>query len=682
MAILQTICAPSFDDARAPLLATVIGKPLLASLSMGGWRGVDGTLMPMPSIYPLLDTVLTNPAGQAWAILLREGQDAAEVVVGDITDIDELAQIPPAQVGLPNLTLVPFRQIAERGFDVHDDGTPLRVLAATAYERVPTADLTEILRGALPADPVEVTGERFSVSDEEYAEIVTRVIEDEIGNGEGANFVIRRDILGTTSARPCDAALTWLHTLINDERNAYWTFAVHTPGHTLVGATPERHVSVQDGRVQMNPISGTFRHPRDEAELEPEFAAFIKDTKETEELFMVVDEEMKMMAQICTHGGRITGPYLKQMAHLTHTEYLLDGQAESDPRDVLRLTMFAPTVTGSPMENACTVIKRHEPAGRGYYAGVLALIERDADGMEHLDAPILIRTVHLFDADAGSGGTIVKISAGATLVRHSDPASEVAETVAKASGMLAALGLTPRRDLAYAVQLGDLPGVAQALADRNDVLSAFWMSPQGQRPDPDLAGQSVLVVDAEDTWTQMLAHQVRHFGMHAQVRRWDAVAAAELDAFDLVLFGPGPGDPDDAEDPRMLHIRALMQARLDADRPLLAVCLSHQVLASIAGMSLTKLARPNQGVQIPVDLWGTLARIGFYNTFVARPGEAALPRSGGESVPLEVAVDDTHDAVVGLRGPGVASIQGHAESVLSRDGLATLHGLIRHTLLG
>ena len=640
----------------------------------------------MPSIYPLLDAVLADPAGQAWAILVREGQDAAEVVVGDITDIDTLAQIPPAQTGLPNLTLVPFRQIAERGFDVYDDGTPLRVLAATAYERVPVIDLVHHLHAALPPGIIEVTGERFSVSDDEYAEIVTRVIEDEIGNGEGANFVIRRDILGSTSARPCDAALTWLHTLINDERNAYWTFAVHTPGHTLVGATPERHVSVQDGRVQMNPISGTFRHPRDEAELEPEFAAFIKDTKETEELFMVVDEEMKMMAQICTHGGRITGPYLKQMAHLTHTEYLLDGQAESDPRDVLRLTMFAPTVTGSPMENACTVIKRHEPAGRGYYAGVLALIERDHDGMEHLDAPILIRTVHLVGESGGEGdadgGTTVRISAGATLVRHSDPVSEVAETVAKASGMLAALGLTPRRELAYAVQLSDLPGVAQALADRNDVLSAFWMSPQGQRPDPDLAGQSVLVIDAEDTWTQMLAHQVRHFGMRAQVRRWDEVAAHDLDAFDLVLFGPGPGDPDDAADPRMLHIRALMQTRLDADRPLLAVCLSHQVLASIAGMSITKLAQPNQGVQIPVDLWGTPARIGFYNTFVARPGQAALSRAGGESVPLAVAVDDIHDAVVGLRGPGVASIQGHAESVLSRDGLTTLHGLIRHTLLG
>ncbi|CAN5401525.1 phenazine biosynthesis protein PhzE [soil metagenome] len=626
----------------------------------------------------LLDAVLVDPIGQSWAILVREGQDAAEILIGDVTDIDLLAQIPPAQERLPILTLVPFAQIAERGFDVREDGTPLRVLAATAYDRVPVSHLIAALSQAQVANgEVTVHDERFSVSDEDYAHVVEQVIEDEIGNGEGANFVIRRDVLGRIEAPPAHAALTWLHHLLTDERGAYWTFAVHTPGHTLIGATPERHVSVQDGRVRMNPISGTFRHPTDEAaqDLLPSFEAFIKDTKETEELFMVVDEEMKMMAQICTHGGRITGPYLKQMAHLTHTEYLLDGQAESDPRDVLRLTMFAPTVTGSPMENACTVIKRHENSGRGYYAGVLALLERDRDGVENLDAPILIRTAHL------SGDGVVKVSAGATLVRHSDPRSEVAETIAKASGMLAALGMRPRRELSSAVQLADVEGVPAALAQRNEVLSPFWLSPQAQQPDPDLAARSVLIVDAEDMWTRMLAHQVRHFGMAPIVRRWESVAAGDLGDFDAVLFGPGPGDPDDAEAPRMQHLRSLMQAQLDADRPLVAVCLSHQVLASLAGMRITKLERPNQGVQIPVDLWGTPARIGFYNTFVARPGEAALTLASGEARPLEVAVDDIHDAVVGLRGTRIISLQGHAESVLSRDGLSTLHALIRHSLL-
>lgn len=381
-----------------------------------------------------------------------------------------------------------------------------------------------------------------------------------------------------------------------------------------------------------------------------------------------------MMAQVCSHGGRITGPHLKQMAHLTHTEYLLDGSSAADVRGVLRATMFAPTVTGSPMENACTVIRRHEPGGRGYYSGVLALLELDEEGGEALDAPILIRTAHV------DGDGQISVSAGATLVRHSDPRSEVAETAAKARGMLAALGLRERPQVGYEVDLASLPGVGQDLADRNEALSPFWLSPQESRPDPMLAGRRVLVVDAEDTWTQMLAHMVRHVGMTAEVRRWERVQAPDVadPTWDLVLLGPGPGDPTDLGDPRIVRLRELLEARLATDLPLLAVCLSHQVLASVAGLEIGKLPSPNQGVQLPVDLWGQVRRIGFYNTFVARPPRDADVSVGGR--PLELAVHEPDDAVVAMRGPGVATIQGHAESVLSRDGLVTLHGLIRHAL--
>ena len=635
----------------------------------------------------LLDQILADPSGQSWAILWREGQDQVEVILGEVHDLEALRELPRPDDGMPVLALVPYRQVAERGLAAHDDGAPLRVLRPrdrTAYGRMAVQDLV----AALPDDPVEVTGERFSVSDEDYAATVQQVIEQEIGEGEGANFVIRRDVVAHTQTDPGTAALTWLRTLLTDERGAYWTFAVHTPGHTLVGATPERHVSLDGGRVWMNPISGTFRHPLQESEIEPEFREFVKDTKETEELFMVVDEEMKMMAQVCSDGGRITGPLLKQMAHLTHTEYLLDGSSEADVRDVLRHTMFAPTVTGSPMENACAVIRRYEPTGRGYYSGVLALIDLDDLGGERLDAPILIRTAHVAD-----DGTIT-VSAGATLVRHSDPVSECAETAAKARGMLAALGLRPRRELTYAVDLATLPRVAEDLAARNESLSPFWLSPQEARPDPELMGRRVLVVDAEDTWTQMLAHMVRHAGMTAEVRRWESVApqdvaggaegagGPDVQPWDLVLFGPGPGDPVARDDARMTRLRELIAARLDADLPLLAVCLSHQVLSAMAGLEIRKLTHPNQGVQIPVDLWGEQRLIGFYNTFVAQPPAAGDPPPRIAGRELEVAVHEPDDAVVALRGRGVATIQGHAESVLSRDGLVTLHGLIRHALAG
>ena len=107
---------------------------------------------------------------------------------------------------------------------------------------------------------------------------------------------------------------------------------------------------------------------------------------------MVVDEELKMMCDICHEGGQVLGPFLKPMTHLVHTEYLLAGRTDRDVREVLRDTMYAATVTGSPVENACRLIKKYETEGRGYYGAALALLGRDAAGRPTADSPIVIRT--------------------------------------------------------------------------------------------------------------------------------------------------------------------------------------------------------------------------------------------------------------------------------------------------
>ncbi|MBN9169458.1 MAG: hypothetical protein J0J11_05990, partial [Microbacterium sp.] len=46
----------------------------------------------------------------------------------------------------------------------------------------------------------------------------------------------------------------------------------------------------------------------------------------------------------------------------------------------------------------------------------------------------------------------------------------------------------------------------------------------------------------------------------------------------------------------------------------------------------------------------------------------------------EVAADPVSGDVYALRGPGFASVQGHLESILSRDGMTTLERLVGHAL--
>ncbi|MGW0393217.1 anthranilate synthase family protein [Streptomyces sp. NPDC003042] len=615
--------------------------------------------------------------------------DTVEVLLGPVHEAERLADLPVGE--LPTLALVPFRQIRERGFDVRDDGTPLSVLVAEeAYEIPLSAALA-----ALPDHAVRVEGGGFDVPDEAYAATVERVIREEIGRGEGANFVIRRTYEGRIDGFGRADALALFRRLLVGERGAYWTYVVHTGDRTLVGASPEVHVRMSNGRgerealpfeggggrrvggtVVMNPISGTYRYPA-EGPTADSLLAFLGDRKETEELSMVVDEELKMMCTVGDMGGVVVGPRLKEMSHLAHTEYELRGRSSLDVREVLRETMFAATVTGSPVQNACRVIERYESGGRGYYAGALALLGLDSAGAQTLDSPILIRT-----ADIAPDGAL-RVPVGATLVRHSDPAGEVAETHAKAAGVLAALGVRDAapRPAFEGAGLADDPRVQAALASRRADLAPFWLRMQ-ERP-AEVTGHA-LVVDGEDTFTAMLAHVLRVAGLEVTVRRYDdpGLRAAALAWDGPVVLGPGPGNPADSGDPKMRTLRALAGELLATHRGgILGVCLGHELLAAELGLPLIRKAEPAQGAQTRIDLFGAEEVVGFYNTYTAHCDTSTAARLAVAGV--DVSRDPSTGEVHAIRSAsGFAGVQFHPESVLTLRGAELVRDLLAGVRVG
>ena len=643
----------------------------------------------VPSATAALEQVTGQ---QAWAVIRLRDSETVTLVGGPLVPAERLADIPLAE-GVPEagrrfdtLVAVPFRQAVERGFEVHDDGTPLAVVRIETEIEVPLADLV----AALPDEPVEFTDRGgFETSDEEYAGTVGRIISDEIGNGEGANLVVGRHYRARLAdwglETGTDKALTVLRRLLEQERGAYWSYCFWTGDRFLIGASPERHVSVHAGDVRMNPISGTFRvstgsttgsgstaGAEGAAETTEQRKArllrFLADEKEIYELFMVVDEELKMMCDICHEGGQVLGPFLKPMTHLVHTEYLLAGRTRLDVRDVLRMSMFAATVTGAPVENACRLIKKYESEGRGYYAGALALIGRDESGRPTADSPIVIRT-----ADVTPDG-VLNVTAGATLVRDSDPVSEVAETAAKAGGILSAFGLVPRASGAPA-EIADLArdeDVLIALNSRNQRLSKFWLTDQsGATPAPELTGRSVAILHGEDDFANMLCHVFAVLGMKPTVIRHEDFTPGGFADFDLAVVGPGPGDPRDESSPKITRFRAAVDELLAAGTPFLAVCLGHQVLCDRIGIPLAYKDIVFQGTQSTVSIGGHPEAVGFYNTFVGRlGGDVRAP--AGVSAETDPATGDIHL----VAGPHFRGVQFHAESILTENGVAILRDLL------
>jgi phenazine biosynthesis protein phzE len=165
----------------------------------------------------------------------------------------------------------------------------------------------------------------------------------------------------------------------------------------------------------------------------------------------------------------------------------------------------------------------------------------------------------------------------------------------------------------------------------------------------------------------------------------------------------------------MVAMRALISRRLRSGLPLLAVCLSHQVLCDLLGLTVAPLPRPYQGTQRRVPAFGRDVRVGFYNTFAARvaardvtevldgvripvsvagpvPGAGGpdgIPGIAGREPTLDprdreavVWADPDSGEVFAVRGAGFASTQFHLESVLSTDGLDLLVELLESLLVG
>ncbi|GAA3266406.1 chorismate-binding protein [Dactylosporangium vinaceum] len=606
---------------------------------------------------------MTHP----WLSRIAGAESFALVCRGDRVELrtgpalDELPECIDGEV----VAALPYRTIAERGLACIDDGAPLLAFAVTRSASLPVEEVLELL----PSAETRMTGD-FDLDDHAYEKIVRAVVEEDIGGGTGSNFVIRRTYRATIADHGPETALAAYRRLLRAERGAYWTFLLHCRGRTLLGATPESQARLDSGIAAMNPISGTYRYPPG-GPTGRGLRRFLADRKETEELYMVADEELKTMARICDGGGRLRGPWLRPMSRLAHTEYIIDGPTRLGPVAVLRATLPAPTVTGSPIAAACRTIADREDTGRGYYGGAIALL-----GPDTLDSALLIRT-----AEIGPDGSVT-ISVGSTLVRHCDPAAEAAETRAKAAALLAAL-----KGEHAATAPPRLPALDRALARRNAGLSPFWLGAPVRVPP--LAGR-ILIIDNEDDFTAMLARLVEAIGLQVDIGTDLPAGPDPRGGYDAIVLGPGPGDPRDRSDPRIDRLHAIARRLLAERTPTLAVCLGHQVLADEVGLAIRRLDRPAQGEPRHVPGFG---RVGFYNTFAAVCETAPDdPRhrmnsihvttvSDRSSQPIGILRDARTGVVHAMRIGRARSIQFHVESVLTAHGPAILRRLLAEILV-
>jgi anthranilate synthase component 1 len=207
-------------------------------------------------------------------------------------------------------------------------------------------------------------------------------------------------------------------------------------GFALMSSSPERLLAVRAGTVSTRPIAGT--RPRGlTAESDAQVIdSLLANEKERAEHVMLIDLERNDLGRVCAPGSVRVDEYMtvETYAHVHHIVSNVSGRLAEhvSPVDVIRALFPGGTITGCPKVRCMEIIAELEATARGAYTGSIGYLNRDGS----CDLNILIRTL---TADVSPSGPTLSFRAGAGIVADSDSAQELAETRAKAKGMLRAL---------------------------------------------------------------------------------------------------------------------------------------------------------------------------------------------------------------------------------------------------
>ncbi len=258
---------------------------------------------------------------------------------------------------------------------------------------------------------------------------------------DGKEFIRAGDIIQFVPSqrftRPFAKTPLDLYRALRTVNPSPYMFILEAGDFSIVGASPEVHVRLTDGLVEIRPIAGTRKRgttPAEDLALEKDLLA---DEKERAEHLMLVDLARNDIGRVCRYGS-VKVPemmVIERYSHVMHIVSQVEGQIAPDKTayDLMRATFPAGTVSGAPKIRAMQIIAQYEPTPRGFYAGALGYVGYDGN----MDTCIMLRTALLKDGQ-------IHIQAGAGVVADSVPASEYQETVSKASALFKAVAMAER----------------------------------------------------------------------------------------------------------------------------------------------------------------------------------------------------------------------------------------------
>lgn len=319
--------------------------------------------------------------------------------------------------------------------NAHNQGDP-DAACQEAIKRI--EKLVERIKKPLPELPLaagRLNQELESTFTQAEFESAVEAAKEYIRAGDAFQIVLSQRLSRKTSATPVN-----IYRALRMLNPSPYMFFLHYPADnahqalTIVGASPEMLVRLEDGIATVRPIAGT--RPRGKTYQEDVCLAeeLLQDPKECAEHIMLVDLGRNDLGRVCEYGS-VKVPDLmviERYSHVMHIVSSVEGRIrpEYDAFDLLRATFPAGTVSGAPKIRAMEIIDELEKTRRNIYAGGVGYFSFDGS----MDTCISIRTLVMV-------GDKVYVQAGAGIVADSDPTGEYQECHNKARALAEAIKL-------------------------------------------------------------------------------------------------------------------------------------------------------------------------------------------------------------------------------------------------